>query len=163
MCVPSVGKGIRNKLLLNPLPRYIEEKMGIMLQNITLLFPSCFILWIVLPLDFIKIHHFVPCDSLFHPRFWRDAQYKKDQVREGVLQFPPLPQELINTSSTGRQERNYVLLTKYSEVGDDKQQYHTAPKFYKVQHNEELTSYRCFELPPTSKFLVLRVWFGWRA
>ena len=113
-----------------------------MLQNITLLLPSCLVLRMVLPLDFIKFHHFVSSNSLFHPRFWQDAQYKKDQVGEGVLQFPPLPQELINTSLIGKHERHYVLLTKYPEVGDDKQQYHTIPKLYKVQHNKELTFHR---------------------
>ena len=112
-----------------------------MLHNITLLFPNCFILRMILSLDFIEFYHFVPSDSLFHPRFWWDAQYKKDQVGEGVLQFPPLHQELTNTFSAWRQGKHYGLLIKYPRVGDDKQQNHTAPKFYKVQHNEELTSH----------------------
>ena len=114
--------------------------MGIMLQNITLLLLSCFILRMVLPLDFIKFHHFVSSNSLFHPRFWQDAQYKKDQVGEGVLQFP-LHRELTNTSLTGKHGRHYGRLIKYSGVGDGKQPNHTAPKFYKARHNKELISH----------------------
>ena len=36
-----------------------------MFKNIAFLFPSCFILRMIFPLDFIKFHHFVPSDSLF--------------------------------------------------------------------------------------------------
>ena len=113
-----------------------------MLQNITLLFPSCFVLRMILPLDLIEFYHFVPSDSLFHPRFLRDAQYKKDQVEEGVLQFPLVHQELANTFLARRHGKHYGLMIKYLRVGDDKQQNHTALKFYKVQHNEELFSHR---------------------
>ena len=110
-----------------------------MFKNIAFLFLSCFVLRMILPLDFIEFYHFVPSDSLFHPRFWKDAQYKKDQVGEGVLQFPPLRREPSDTSLTGKHGIHYELVTKYPGVRDGKQQNHTAPKFYKVQHNKELT------------------------
>ena len=37
--------------------------MGVMLQDIALLFPRGFILRVVLPLHLIELHHTVPCHS----------------------------------------------------------------------------------------------------
>ena len=67
-----------------------------------------------------------------------DAQYKKDQVGEGVLQFPPLHRELANTLSAGRHGKHYGPLIKYLEVGDDKQLGYTTSKFCKDPRIEEL-------------------------
>ena len=38
--------------------------MGVMLQDIALLFPCGVILRVVLPLNFVEFHHIVPCHSL---------------------------------------------------------------------------------------------------
>ena len=109
-----------------------------MLQDIAFLLPRCFVLRVILPLNFIKLHHIVYL-FLFYLRSWWDVQYKKDQVGEWGLQFPPLYRGPANISLTEKYGRHYVLLTKYLKARDNKQQNHISPKPYKAQHNEELT------------------------
>jgi hypothetical protein len=50
-------------LFLEELPLRTRKKMGIILDDIILLFPSGFVLRMVLPLDFIEPHHFILSDS----------------------------------------------------------------------------------------------------
>jgi len=60
--VPSVGKEIG--IHFNASNYLSDQKQdGVILQYIALLLPRGFILWVVLPLHLVELHHIVPCHS----------------------------------------------------------------------------------------------------
>ena len=96
----------------------------------------------VLPLNFIKFHHFVPSHSFFFIQdFDGMLNVRKIRLERESFNFHHFLGKPSDTFLTGKHGIHYGLLTKYPTVGDGKQQNHTAPKFYMVQHNEELTFY----------------------
>ena len=63
--MPSVGKEIRNTFPFKQLPQLNRKKVGIILQDITFLLPHCFVLRVILPLNFIELRHTVSSHSFF--------------------------------------------------------------------------------------------------
>ena len=81
-----------------------------MLQNITLLFLSGFILRMILPLDFIEFHYVVPSDSLFFiPDFDRMLNIRKTRLERKSFNF----HHLIGTSQTLFQLGNMENIMDY--------------------------------------------------